>query len=91
MDALTHLGLIVAIGGHSDAALESFAKALALDPNYAPAYLYRGQILYEAKQDYGGAIKAWEKFLTLTPQGEDHSRVTRLVQEAKARLLNPQR
>ncbi len=86
VDALTHLGLVVAIGGHSDTALESFGKALELDPNYAPAYLYRGQVLYEAKQDYRGAIQSWEKFLALTPPGEDHTRVSRLVQEAKARL-----
>jgi tetratricopeptide (TPR) repeat protein len=91
VDALTHLGLIVAIGGHSDTALESFGKALALDPNYAPAYLYRGQILYEVKQDYRGAIDAWERYLALVPQGEDHARVTRLVQEAKGRLLNSPR
>ncbi len=90
-DALTHLALIVAIGGHSDAALESLAKVLAIDPNYPPAYLYRGQILYEAKQDYTGAIKAWERFIRLVPQGEDSASVTRMIQEAKGRLLNPQR
>ena len=56
VDAMTHLGLIVAIGGHADAALETFDKALAIDPNYAPAYLYRGQVLYEVKRDYPGAI-----------------------------------
>jgi tetratricopeptide (TPR) repeat protein len=87
VDALTHLALIVAIGGHTDTALESLAKALAVDPTYAPAHLYRGQILYEVKQDYRGAIDAWEKFLTLAPPGEDHARVARLIQEAKGRLL----
>ena len=86
VDAMTHLGLIVAIGGHSDAALESIGKALELDPNYAPAYLYRGQILYEVKQDYRGAIKAWEKYATLVPPGEERNQATRLIQEAKARL-----
>src|SRR5262249_61506744 len=34
VDAMTHLGLIVAMGGHADAALETFEKALALDPKY---------------------------------------------------------
>jgi len=86
VDALTHLGLIVAVGGHSDAALESLGKALDLDPDYAPAHLYRGQILYEVKQDYRGAIQSWEKFLALVPQGEDRTRVSRLIQQAKGRL-----
>ncbi len=91
VDALTHLALIVAIGGHSDAALEALAKALAIDPNYPPGHLYRGQILYEVKKDYRGAIQAWEKFVALVPQGEDRARVALMIQEAKGRLLTPQR
>lgn len=91
VDAMTHLGLIVAIGGHSEAALETFEKALALDPNYPPTYLYQGQVLYETKQDYQGAINSWEKFLALASDGEERARVTRLIQEAKGRLLNPKR
>lgn len=85
VDAMTHLGLIVAIGGHADSALETFDKALKLDPNYPPALLYRGQVLYEAKQDAAGAIKSWEKFLAVAPPGEDRDRVTKLIQEARAK------
>jgi len=83
VDAMTHLGLIVAIGGHADAALETFDKAARVDPAYAPIYLYRGQVLYEVKQDYPGAIKAWQRFLTLVPNGEDHDRVVALVKDAQ--------
>lgn len=89
VDALTHLALIVAIGGHTDAALESLDKVLKLDPAYPAAHLYRGQILHDAKKDYRGAIQAWEKFLALVPDGEDRTRVTRMIQEAKGRLLSP--
>lgn len=85
VDAMTHLGLIVAVGGHADAALEAFNKALAIDPQYAPTYLYRGQVLYEIKQDYPGALEAWERFLALVPSGEDHDRVAALVKEARAK------
>jgi len=84
VDAMTHLALIVAIGGHGDTALETLDKALTLDPNYAPALLYRGQVLYESKKDTAGAIRSWEKFLALTPPGEDRDRVTRMIAEAKA-------
>lgn len=83
VDAMTHLGLIVAIGGHSDAALETFDKAATIDPAYAPIYLYRGQVLYEVKQDYPGAVRSWERFLALVPNGEDHERVAGLVKEAQ--------
>ena len=85
VDAMTHLGLIVSIGGHADAALETFDKAAKVDPGYAPIYLYRGQVLYEVKQDYPGAVQAWQRFLALVPQGEDHDRVALLVKEAQVK------
>lgn len=84
VDAMTHLGLIVAIGGHADSALETFDKALNLDPNYAPALLFRGQVLYESKQDAAGAIRSWEKFLAIAPPGEDRDRVTKMIADAKS-------
>jgi len=84
VDAMTHLGLIVAIGGHADAALEAFDKALTLDPNYPPALLYRGQVLYESKQDAPAAIRSWEKFLAVAPPGEDRDRVAKMIATAKS-------
>lgn len=84
VDAMTHLGLIVAIGGHADSALETFDKALAIDPNYPPALLYRGQVLYEAKRDVAGAVSAWERFMKVAPSAEDRERVQKLIAEAKA-------
>jgi tetratricopeptide (TPR) repeat protein len=85
VDAMTHLGLIVAIGGHADAALETFDKAVQIDPGYAPIYLYRGQVLYEVKRDYRGAVQSWQRFLTLVPKGEEHDRVADLVKEAQGK------
>ena len=69
---------------HKNAEIKTLDKALSLDPNYPPALLYRGQVLYESKQDTAGAVKAWERFLALTPPGEDRDRVTRMITEAKA-------
>ena len=82
---MTHLGLIVAMGGHADAALETFDKALKIDPKYAPALMYKGQVLYEVKQDYSGAIKTWERFVAVTPPGEDRQRIALLIEEARAK------
>jgi tetratricopeptide (TPR) repeat protein len=84
VDAMTHLGLIVAIGGHADSALETFDKALALEPDYPPALLYRGQVLYEAKNDVAGAVRAWERFVKVAPTAADRERVQKLIAEAKA-------
>jgi cytochrome c-type biogenesis protein CcmH/NrfG len=91
VDALTHMGFIAAIaarGQHGpemvDRAVDLFDRALALDPNYAPALLYRGQVLYEVRQDVPGAIKSWEKFIAVSPPGEDRDRVVKLLAEARA-------
>jgi tetratricopeptide (TPR) repeat protein len=84
VDALTHLGLVVAIGGHADAALETFDKALTIDPNYPPALLYRGQLLADVKHDVPGAIRSWEKFVAVVPEGEDRERVVRMIAETKS-------
>lgn len=83
VDAITHMGLIVAIGGHADNALETFERALAIDPNYPPALLYRGQVLLESKKDTAGAIKSWEQFVKVTPPGEERDRVSRMLAEAR--------
>ena len=85
VDALAHLGLIAAIAGHADPALETFDRAIRIDPAYAPAYLYRGQVLFEVKQDYPGAVAAWERYLALVPAGADRERVQPLLDEARKR------
>lgn len=88
VDATTHLGLILAVGGgpeHADRALEIFDRALAIDPSYLPALLYRGQVLYEAKHDVAGAVRSWEKFVALAPPGEDRDRVAKMIRDAQAK------
>ena len=88
VDATTHLGLILAVGGgpeHADRALEIFDRALTIDPSYLPALLYRGQVLYEAKHDVAGAVRSWEKFVALAPPGEDRDRVAKMIRDAQTK------
>ena len=91
VDAMTHMGLIAAIAAQGEhgaemvnRALDLFDRALALDPNYPPALLYRGQVLYEVRKDVPGAIKAWEKFVKVAPPGEDRERVVKMLADARA-------
>jgi tetratricopeptide (TPR) repeat protein len=91
VDATTHLGLIAAIaaqGEHGpemvDRALGLFDRALERDPNYLPALLYRGQVLFEVRKDVPGAIKSWEKFVAVAPPGEDRDRVAKMLADARA-------
>jgi tetratricopeptide (TPR) repeat protein len=91
VEAITHLGVILGIAGHTDYSLLAIDKAIGIDPSYAHAWWDKARVLYEIKQDYQGAIRAWEKFVALVPPGEDRDRALRQIQEAKARLLKPQR
>lgn len=50
-----------------DKAIESFNKALTIDPNYLSAYTSLGAC-YQNKERYDLAIKAYEKALTLNPK-----------------------
>ena len=53
VDAITHLGVILAIAGHHADALEAFDEALAIDPNYAHA-LWDKAGTQEALEDQRG-------------------------------------
>jgi tetratricopeptide (TPR) repeat protein len=91
VDALTHLGLMAGIaaqGQHGpemvQRALDLFDRALKIDPEYPPALLYRGQVLYEVRNDVPGAIRSWEKFVKVSPPGEDRERVVKMIADARA-------
>jgi tetratricopeptide (TPR) repeat protein len=43
-EAFTGHALVLGMLGHDDAALEAYGQALALDPDYAPAYWHRSQL-----------------------------------------------
>ncbi len=86
VEAITHLGIILGMASHVDAAIEAFDKALAIDPAYPHALWDKGRLLYDAKQDYPGAIRALERFVAVAPAGADRDRAQQLIQEAKGKL-----
>ena len=85
LDALTHFGAILAIAGHTDQGLEYLGRALSLDPNYREALWYQAGVL-DARQDYAGAIAAWEKFAAVSPPGEDRDRAQAFIREARKKM-----
>lgn len=87
VEAITHTGLLLFLSGHVDQALSHVDRALALDPTYAHALWDKANILYHAKQDYAGAIKAGEAFLKLIPSGKDADQARAMIAEAKGRAL----
>lgn len=85
VDAITHLGVILALAGHHAEALEAFDRALGIDPNYAHA-LWDKAGVQEARQDHAGAVATLERFVRVAPAGPDRDRAQERLREAKARL-----
>ncbi len=85
VNAITHLGVILAIAGHQAEALEAFDRALAIDPDYAHALWDKAGVL-EARQDHAGALAALERFVRVAPAGPDRDRAHERIRQAKARL-----
>jgi tetratricopeptide (TPR) repeat protein len=86
VEAITHLGIILAIAGHADGAIEAFDRALAIQPDYAHALWDKGRVLAEQRQDYAAAIATWERFIQVTAPGADHDQARTLIREARAKL-----
>jgi tetratricopeptide (TPR) repeat protein len=85
VDAITHLGVILAIADHHAEALEAFDRALAIDPDYAHA-LWDKAGVQEARQDHAGAVATLERFVRVAPAGPDRDRAQERLREARARL-----
>jgi tetratricopeptide (TPR) repeat protein len=86
VEAITHLGVILALAGHADNALEAFDRALSIDPDYAHALWDKAGLLYETKRDYAAAIATWERFVRVGPPGPDREQALAKIKEAQARL-----
>jgi tetratricopeptide (TPR) repeat protein len=85
VDAITHLGVILATAGHHEQALEAFDRALAIDPDYAHALWDKAGVL-EARQDHSGVLTTLEHFVRVAPEGPDRERAQARIREARARL-----
>ena len=85
VDAITHLGVILALAGHHAEALEAFDRALAIEPDYAHA-LWDKAGVQEAREDHAGALKTLEHFVRVAPAGPDKDSAHERIRQAKARL-----
>jgi len=64
---LTDAGIMYSQIGKSDTALLYFDRAISQQPDLSQAYFNKGLILYSAKGDKAGAIKAWRQYIALIP------------------------
>jgi cytochrome c-type biogenesis protein CcmH/NrfG len=74
-DVRTDLGIMLRRLGDFDGAIEEFQKAARSDPKHSNCRYHLGIILLHDKRDVKEAIRAWEDFLKVAPEGERVRRV----------------
>lgn len=80
------LGLILLHAGHGEAALLAIERALARDPTFPLALWAKGIALFEARQDYAGAIQAWETLMAQHLDPTNADAVAQWIVAARKRL-----
>ncbi len=64
---LTHLGQVYQAQGNNDLALDTYGKAVQMNPRYVPAWVELGNLQY-LRQEYAQAEAVYKKVLTLDPR-----------------------
>jgi len=64
---LTDCGVMYNQLGQTDRAIEYFDKAIKINPDLPQAYFNKGLISLAVKNDSTNAIKAWRRFIQVTP------------------------
>lgn len=85
-EAHAFLALILAHAGHGDEAVRLADRALSRTPTYPFGLWVKGITLFEGKQDYAGAIEAWERLMAQPLGQADADRVAQAIVEARTRL-----
>jgi len=76
--------------GDYDLADKSFNEALVLKPNFLNALINYGIFLSQAKQDWAGALKQWQKALPLAQKSTDKDQIKAMISQAQDELkTNP--
>lgn len=76
--------------GDYDLADKSFNEALVLKPNFLNALINYGIFLSQAKQDWAGALKQWQKALPLAQESTDKEQIEAMISQAQSALkTNP--
>ena len=86
VDAITHLGVILALAGHHADALEAFDRALAIDPELRPRAVGQGRVAGGAPGPRAAPSRRWSASCASRRPGPDRDRAQERLREAKARL-----
>ena len=84
-DVRTDLGIMYRKLGQFDKALETFRRAAQDNPTHINSRFNLGVVLKYDKEDFQGAIQAWEDFLKVVPPDDERvTMVKKEIQDMKA-------
>ena len=79
----TDLGTALWYAGRADEALAQYQRSLALDPAHGQTLFNIGIVRADGKNDYAGAVAAWDTLLKTNPQYADVAKVQTLIAGAR--------
>lgn len=79
----TDLGTALYYSGRADEALSQYARSLELVPDHAQTLFNIGIVKSDGKNDYIGAIQAWERLKSRNPTYPDMARLDQLLTESR--------
>lgn len=82
----TDLGTALWYSGRADEALAQYDRSLALNATHGPTIFNIGIVRADGKQDYPGAVAAWEKLLATNPDYPAAARVRELLSGARSKM-----
>ena len=82
----TDLGTSLWYSGRPDEAIAQFEKSLAVDPTHPQTLFNLGIVRRDGKQDYAGALQAWEKLLAANPSYPERAKVEQLMAQMRTQI-----
>lgn len=79
----TDLGTSLWYSGRADDALVQYDKSLAIDPKHAATLFNIGIVRRDGKQDFVGAIEAWERLVAASPNSPDATKARQAISDAR--------
>ncbi|HDP70641.1 MAG TPA: tetratricopeptide repeat protein [Actinobacteria bacterium] len=82
----TDLGIAYFYLGMNDAAVREFQAVIEIDPNHPNAHFNMGIVLWRGKSDLNNAVKEFEKYLELRPEGPSAEEAKQNIAQINAAL-----
>lgn len=81
----TDLGTALWYTGRADAALAQYAVSLTIEPGHAQTLYNMGIVRSDGKQDFAGAVQAWETLLQTNPSYPNAANVRTMIADARSK------